>query len=1159
MARVWTENQRTAIERRGGTILVSAAAGSGKTSVLVQRIIDLITDETNPVDADQLLVVTFTNAAASEMAARVKKELEQRIADAPGNARLRRQALLLGRAQISTVHAFCKTLLKDNFNLLGIPADFALAEDVMAEGMRQQALDRTMDALYADPASNIEQLCDLFGKSRSDRDTERLIDKLYLFESNLAFPEQWEQTVIGELESGAPLSQSKIGGCLFAYAERMLGAAQAMLSEAMELCADDPVLEAGYMPALSDDFTYANRVTALVNARDWDGARQALAAYQPLGLKGKNGADETLKNAAKELRDRSKEILKNKLLDNCFLCTEQQYLEDTARMVRPQRALFHALAVYRETLLASKLERKLFEFSDLERYALQLLCDENGAPTDVARQMSGRFAHVLVDEYQDTNEIQDLIFQLVSRDGKNLFFVGDVKQSIYGFRRADPEIFVARRDSCYDNETGLFPAKIALPHNFRSSVAVIEAINSVFLPIMSRATGGTNYTDPGEQLLPHDGACNRDPVGLELRLITGTDAKAEPRYIAQTIAAMLRAQTPVEEDGATRPCRPADFCILLRSAKDRAKDYMRALEEAGVRCWSDGGDNLFVSSEIQVLLSLLRIIDNPRRDLDLAAAMLSPLFGFVADDLARLRIDNRAQSLYALLLGSDDPHIGAFLETIRAFRARRNALPVGELIQLAVDQLDAEIKLCAGTAFALRRNHIRMLIAYADSFAAAGGSLASFLRLCDSAAQGKTGMKREFSPPDDAVCVTTVHKSKGLEWPFVIVANADKRFNQSDSRDPTMLFDSHYGAGAKIRLETEDQTALYAHKTLQYAALAQLSNEKTTSEEMRVLYVALTRAKQKIIVTAQLDNPDKKQAVWRARSLRAIDYAAATANSWVDWIGLALTETYPIFADAVQGVEVVRDNISFQVVPEVPQLLPKIEQSAKVAAADPARVEAYRRRMAFSDPHAALAEVPAKLAVTALAKEQESAVLYRPAFVRGVSAAERGSAIHIFMQCADYQKARASVRGELERLVAGAYLDAGVAATINLKKLEAFFASDMGRRVSEGRVLREYAFIDAIDAGSLQPLPAALTTEKIMLQGIADCIVLEADGAILVDYKSDRVSAPEQLVERYQKQLEMYKQALDKRLPVPVKASVIYSFELEQAIELPQNTVEASV
>lgn len=1153
----FTSQQNAAIERRGGTILVNAAAGSGKTTVLVERIIGILTDEASPVDADRLLVATFTNAAASEMSAKIKRKLERLAAADPGNARIRRQALLLGRAHIGTVHAFCASLLRDHFNRLDIPADFAVADELATADLRRRALERTMDKLYALPGSEFKELCDLFGRARSDRDTAELIEKLYDFETNLAFPKEWEARVLEELAGNRPLAQTAVGQFLLAHAENLAASARDLVSEALEVASGDDALYAAYAPALTADFNFANALLARIAARDWDGAAELLETYNPKKLGSAKETEAGLRAATKDLRDSAKKIWCEKLSRQCFICRENETLADNAALLMPMRTLFNALAVFERELMALKLEQRRFEFSDLERLTVSLLCNPDKTPSDTARQLAEHYAYILVDEYQDTNEIQDLIFRLISKNETNLFFVGDIKQSIYGFRRADPEIFARRRDACYDDETGLFPAKIALPKNFRSARPVIEAVNNVFLPIMSRQTGGTDYAAPGECLLPRDDAPDTGASGLDLCLVARETPDAEPAAVAARIAELLRGGYEIIEKDGRRPCRESDICILLRSAKDRADAYIQALAAAGVRCWTDGGDQFFTASEVAVMLSLLRVLDNPRRDIDLAAVLLSPLFKFTPDDLARLRLVDRRASLYALVSAGNDAKTRYFLDTIKNLRAKKQILPVGELIQLATELLDAEITLCAGENYARRRDNLRLLVEYASGFdTASGGQLPAFLRLCDNAAQGKNGLRRDFAPPADAVCLTTAHKSKGLEWPVVFVVNAEKRFNQSDSNDPAMLFDAALGAGARIRRETPDGSALFAHRTLDYAALSIASQKRTVSEEMRILYVALTRARQKIIVTAALKDPQNEMAKWQTKSRRAVGYAAASAQSWLDWLGLAAAVAGAL-PDAADTTPARAGSISVSVIDQLPA--PAAATFPPSVQADPALTEAINRRAAFRYSRAALSGVPGKLAVTDLAGEPHASALYRPAFSRdSLSPAQRGNAIHVFLQCADYARAALSPQAELDRLVAAEYLSPAAAQTIDLSKIKLFFESELGQKAAGDHVLREYAFIDVIEAGTLYPdLPPALAGEKIMLQGIADCVILEPDGAILLDYKSDRVSDASQLAGRYARQLEYYRAALNKQLPVSVKSCVIYSLELGEAVEIaPGETAE---
>ncbi len=1155
MSANWTENQRLAITARGGQIVVGAAAGSGKTTVLVERIVSILTDEAHPVDADRLLVVTFTNAAAAEMAARVKARIATLVAENPADRRLRRQQLLLMRAQISTVDSFCSALLREHFCELDLSPDFSVGSDAVIAQLRANALEETLAALYAAPDSGIVGLSDLFGRSRTDNATAALIERLYEFETTLAFPLDWEAACLAELESGISLAETKTGHFLLDYAARALTAAVALCTQALELAAEDEILDRNYTDALRYDMAFAKDLLAHADAGDWAVCAALANSYAPLRAGAKAGADESRKETVKGIRDKVKDIVAS-LCESCFCMDEGEYALDQAMLRRPLATLFDAKGRFEARLTALKKAKRTFEFSDLERMAVLLLGGETGEPTAVARELAARFEHVLVDEYQDTNEIQDLIFRLVSSEEKNLFCVGDVKQSVYSFRRADPEIFLRRRANCKPSEQGLFPMRITLAENFRSSGAVVDAVNAVFSPIMTAAVGGTDYAD-GEGLIAGleagSGAVNPERCGLDVRLYP---AGEEPAQVAREIARLLRDGYTVQTKDKTRACVESDFCILLRSPKDRAQVYKDALEAVGVRVWTDGADNLYDNSEVAVLISLLRVIDNPRRDVDLAAVLLSPLYGFTTDDLVRLRLLDRRATLYALLLMSGEDKCRAFVASLSALRARRSTLAVDELVRFIADETDAELLLCAGDELSRRRDNIRLLIETASEFSrGADGSLSAFLRVCERAAASGKVVTRAFSPPDDAVCITSIHKSKGLEWPVVFVANADKRFNRSDSRDSAMLFDARYGAGARVRVPCADGSALYSKKTVQYQAISLAATEKTTSEEMRVLYVALTRARQKLYLTAEVAKAAERVEMLGACLVngRLDPYMVGAQNGYINWALLGLFARYSAAAGRLAADGLFEaDSVRIALAPPMAEVAAVAAAADETVSADPALVAVLDARARFVNPRLALADLPTKLSVTALAKESGAVRLSAPDFARAsASAAHRGTAIHLFMQCADYARAAVSVREELARLVAGGYLAERDAAEMDVPKLERLFASEFGRSIATApHLLREYDFIDSIPASALTALPDDLGDARIMIQGIADCVILEPDGAVLVDYKSDRVTSGDELIVRYAEQLRLYKMALDKRLELPVKRCVIYSFALGKPVDL---------
>lgn len=1149
--RKWTESQLHAIESRDGSVLVSAAAGSGKTAVLVERIMQIVTDEKLGVDADRFLAVTFTNAAAHNIAAQLRAELAKRISDNPDDRRLKRQNLLLKRASISTIHAFCASLLREYFSLLDIPFDFTICDTLTASALSDDAIEAVLGELYADDTSGIKALSELFGRARSDKATAELILKLYEFESNLAFYEQWENDCLTELSTSRTIAETKAGKMLFSYAKDALLAAKSFTLEALSLCADDPDFD-GAAAALTDDLDLINRMAALTDAANWQGVSDTLNALSYSRLVTKKGADENVKEKIKKLRERVKKIIEQ-LGSSVFVSSEKDFDEDRGTTLSAIKTLFLAVGKYREALFAEKLRRRSFEFSDIERLSLRLLCGENGERTAVCDEIAARFDYILVDEYQDTNEIQDLIFKLVSRDEKNLFFVGDVKQSIYSFRRADPEIFVARRERCYPDDAGLYPKKIDLSNNFRSSRAVIEAVNAVFSPIMKRLSGGTDYGD-GEKLVPFDGSPNDDQKGLELHLLTKNSGFSEAEYLAAKIDELIKSGYPVRDKSGLRPCRAGDFCILLRSVKGKAEGYKKALEERGVRVWSDTSDNFFASSEIAVALALLRIIDNPRRSLELCSVMLSPLFGFTEDELLALRKGDKNAPFYTLVLKSRDPRCVNFVRVLSELRSFARTNSLAETVRFALDKTAAEVLLCAGGEFRSRRNNLRRLVEYANGFRRGeGAALPQFLAVCERAAKAKKSPDvGAFSPPNDAVSIISVHKSKGLEWPIVILADTAKGFNLQDASDSPLLFSASLGAGLKIKCELDDGISFISKKTAGYSALSLESRLNTKNEEMRVLYVALTRAKQKLIVVGEVSDPmgAVENAALACGNGEALPYTVNSFNCFLDWIlsGLLLS-CRGEFMRALGGESLPESFLSVHLAEALPEKKHE-EETTTETAADEETLRELEQRLTFKYKNAELSKIPTKLSVSELS-HKGGAILFKPSFAKSdLSGAEKGTAIHLFMQLADYKNAALSAKDELKRLTDGEYIDEALAKSINAEKLERLFSGELGKRIAAADVcLREYAFIDAVNASSVFPLSGE-GDGTVLIQGIADCILIEKDGAVLIDYKSDRVKDEAELTARYGEQLRLYEAALNKRLGAQIKEILIYSFELNRTIRL---------
>ncbi len=1144
MSERWTASQQKAIYERGGTILVSAAAGSGKTSVLVERVVSLLTDKAAPVDADRLLVVTFTNAAADEVSLRIKKRLLQLLGESPDDKLLRRQLSLIKRARISTVHAFCSSLLREHFSELDIPPDFSVADESTALRLHDAALEYAMNEMYETRYDDMRALCELFGRSRSDAETERIIARLYNFECDLVDIDAWETSCLLELQSDLPTAKTAAGQYLLRYAKNALNSAERLCETSISLCAGDDGLTKAYRQALTSDLSYIEELLYKLNTAGWDECKAAASSVSFERLGAYKGEDKGTAERIKSLRDECKKIVAS-VTKNCFAFSEDEYRESRSTLLVPVKTLFHVSAIFRDKLLALKKEKRVLEFSDLERLALKLLSDGAGNQSGVAKAISDRLDYVLVDEYQDTNDVQDTIFRLVSRQEQNLFIVGDIKQSIYSFRNADPAIFLNRL-SAGSEQDGQFPKNIFLSENFRSSPGVIDSVNLVFSALMSRENGGIDYTG-GEVLKA--GLEGASGGGMEIELVEETDETAEERHVAKRIRDMLDQGCLVtERDGTARPCTPGDFCIIMRSPSGRADAFQKCLSDMSIRSTGIEKNNLFDSSETSVMLSLLRAVDNPLRDVDVAAAALSPLFSLTADDLSDARLAGGSASLYSCLLTLDNERVAHFCKIIEALRTKSVGIPVGDFVRAVIDLLGAELVLCAGDGLKTRQANLRLFASYAASFDAGGGSLSEFCAVCSNAKEKGSLRSASVSGGRDAVSIVSAHRSKGLEWPVVFVVCADKPFNLRDSFESPVLFDRYLLLGARVKI-TEADGPVYIKKLPSYCAVSLNSTSTTLSEEMRILYVALTRAKSRIIVTGKCKNTQKylSNISVSCGDGKPDAFTVGSAGCWLDWVCLAAASSLggsilnAVTHDVATGAITVRAVTPLEGGERERQYILDI-------APHPLDIEKIR---AHTFSLSALPNIPLKVSVTDLVADEHTARLERPDFAGGgLLPYEKGSAMHAFMQYANYPAASNSLQDEIARLEQREFISKKQADSLDRTALSRLFSGEVGRFITERNadILREYPFLDIIDAKQIDPeSPEGMS---VLLQGVADCVVHDGDGIVIIDYKTDGITDIRELKNTYEKQITLYRTAIEKRLGKKVKRSIIYSFALGSFIEI---------
>ncbi len=1151
----FTPAQQRAVSARGGSLLVSAAAGSGKTRVLVERVVGLLTDPVHPVEADSLIIVTFTTAAAAKLRADVTERLALAARAQPGNARLRRQQLRLQRAAIGTVDAFCLHFVRQHFSALGLPPDLDVADEATLYRLRQETLAATLEAAYADP--DFRAFADLYDRGRTDDTAGSTVLALYDFLRTLPDPDAALDRFVAQWQADGPVDGTVWGQALLAAAGRRAAAVGTLLESALCAAAGDTAADAAYTGVLHADLDRLAALRARLAAHDWDGAVQALPALNSWpragGVRGGKAANASAALAS-DLRDRAKKLAGR--LADLLLCTEAEFAADRARTAPLIAALGRAVQQFSDGYFAAKLEEKTLDYADFEHLTLRLLRDGQGGRTPLCRTVSARCGAVLVDEYQDTNALQDAIyFSLADEDGSNLFLVGDIKQSIYRFRQAEPAVFIEKQAAWapWPAPAGQ-PATIALDANFRSAAAVVAGINALLEPVFSARLGGVAY-GPGQRLVAgapdpaYPGLCEVDVLDC-----AGDEAAAaDARAVAARIAAMVADGFLVRAEQGTRPCRYEDFCILLRG-RAAFVTYQQALQALGIPVCADVAADLLDAVHIRPFAALLRVLDNPAQDVELAAAMLSPMFLFTPDDLVALRRETPRGSLYGAVLHSGLPKFKNFVQELTALRRLARTRPVDALLE----ELFARTGYLAAVGALPDGPRCREeLLAFAAWAAGAGRSgLPALVRAMDAAQSG--GLTRQGAGQTRPGCVSimTVHRSKGLEFPVVFVADTMHRFNTSDAIRPVL---AHRTLGVGVTLRAGGLAQRY--KTLPYAAVADAIRTETLSEEMRILYVALTRARDALIVTVPLKKPEQElraPALYARAGVRDPELLQGLA-SWGAWL-LTAALRCPASAEVwqrsgmapVYGAASAPLTVRLLTAPPAPGTAP----APPAPAPDETLCAALQAGFAWQDPRAPLRAVPAKVSVTAVTHGSRPEQPQRPAFMQadGLTGAERGTAIHAFLQSVPFDADVPDLAAEVQRQRALRLLDPVLAEKLDLDAVRPFFAGTVWQRIRAARsILREEPFITALPAAQVVPDLGAVPAgqARVLVQGIADLVLLFDDHAEIIDYKTDQSTDPAYYVKEYAAQLRLYRYAFARRLDVPVTRLSVYAFALGAEVDIP--------
>ena len=1179
MARNWTPQQKNAIDSRDGSILVSAAAGSGKTAVLVERVIERLTDRENPGSADRLLIVTFTKAAAAEMRGRILSALEDQIKKNPSNEHLAAQKMLLPSAKICTIDSFCSSLVKEHFEELDISPDFQIADDGELALLSQKALELTMEEQYLKNEKSFTDLVELLFKGRDDAFLSEMILEMYKHSVSYPFPDSWLDGICGEYENSSSAADSVFGKVIIDYALSAVTYCRELLFSMRRTVCGCEGLEKAFLSAIESDETQIQYIEECLFEKDWNKICHAISAFE-MKRRGNTPKDYAGSPEITYLcasRDRIKDIFKNNLPK--LFCSSREEFEDDMRFFAPMvKSLCESVKSYADHFSQLKKEKQLADFSDVTHYALKLLVRETEdgfERTEIAKELKNEFDEILIDEYQDTNKAQDMIFE--SLGNENLFRVGDVKQSIYRFRQAMPEIFISLKNALplFDSKKKNYPAKIVLKNNFRSRKSVTEAVNFVFSQIMSPKMGGVDY-DEDERLVFSASYDEKSDECAELHILktgsidkTENDAKLifQARYVAALVEKLVRGgYTVKDESGGERPVQYKDICILMRAVGGKKGiAYASALRERGIPCFTQIDAEFFTANEVRLLLNVLRVVDNPEQDIPLLSVMMSVLFGFTPDECADLRINCRQKSIYSCLLSArenGDKKSAAMLEKIERWRRTGVCMSVGDFVRMIYDEtgIDSVVRSVKGSG--AKRENLMLLLDYADIYEKAGyASFSGFIRFIDRLEKTKGDLPGAVgvSADADVVRVMTIHKSKGLEFPVCIVAGCSSRFNRSDEIKNAVI-SPLLGLG----LVRRDEATMAQYPTVCHRAVAKALRDDTVSEEMRVLYVAMTRAKEKLIMIAAEDDPAKKalgcSALIDPCSKRVTPFACSLAGSYTDWLLTAFLRH--------KGAQKLREEagISESVALESDFSLKVVVcddfEVAKSAAektdfsTDERLLEELEKRLSWQYPYEELSYVVSKRAASEVDKtavDREYFASSRPSFLTDgkLTGAQKGIATHSFMQFADYKAAASDLEGEIKNVFDRGLLTKAQCDCISRKQLARFFESSLASRILKSPlVMREKKFTVSVPIGEVYPELSRFENERVMIQGIADCVFLENGKLIVLDYKTDRLESEDEFREKYASQVRTYKKALALCTGYEVSKTLLYSFHLGKEIEV---------
>ena len=1180
----WTKEQEKVINLRNRSLLVSAAAGSGKTAVLVQRIISMVTDETDPLDIDRLLVVTFTNAAAAEMRERVGAAIENALEQDPYNQHLQRQLTLVHNAQITTIDSFCIRILRDHFHKIDLEPGFRIADEGELKLLREDVCEAVLEDFYQKADPEFLRFADSYSGAKNDLQIKEMILKLYNYAESYPWPKEWLETCVQQYEAAneAELEEKSWIRDFLSYlnvrVEDLITAQEKLLELTQE--PDGPYM---YEASIADDLRQLENLRKCEHFSQWQAAISAID-FKNIGRSGKYEGSVAKKDAVMSGRKRMKDQIDKwkKTIFATMLEVQLERLTQTSKMVRMLVTLTQAFS---DRFQEEKQKKNMLDFSDVEHNALRVLVDsETKELTETALEYQQQYREVMIDEYQDSNYVQETLLTAVSgvkNGNENLFMVGDVKQSIYRFRLARPELFMDKYHRFSTEESS--QQRIDLHRNFRSRREVVEAVNDIFYPLMEKNLGNVAYD--AEAAL-YAGAVypdyeNADCCKPELLLVPSQESGMERReQEAAAVAGRIRELVETQE---IPEITYKDIVLLLRSMSGWAETYQKVFEQEGIPLIVASKTGYFSATEVQTVLSLLRVLDNPYQDIPLAAVMKSYFGKFSSEELAQIRSEYPGMPFYQCVeqMLPVSEKIIAFQEMLQKFRQRIPYTPIHRLLQEILDETGYRNYVAALPAGEQRRANLDMLMEKAVAYEQTSyHGLFHFIRYIDRLMKYDVdyGEAEIVSEQENAVRLMSIHKSKGLEFPVVFVCGMGKQFNEQDLNS-NMIFHPEFGIGLKW-FDCEKRTKA---NTLIHQIFAMEAKKENLGEELRVLYVALTRAKEKLILAGTCKLPEEGQYSGFSREEKVPFSTRYDAKSYWDWVIPVLGMENPDYRYVIWDEARMQQEEQRKLQDTALEHRTLLEALQNVSETELAQLKetfsweyawkeegAHKQKVSVSELKHRAMEERSESAEQTLNNAQplfpdEIATPYVPRFVQEVkenAGALYGTMVHRFLECLDFaglpdfadeKQGLYFVKQQIDALCALGRMQEADAKRLNWKQLLGFLQSDTAKRMraaaEQGALEREKPFVMSVPANLVWE--DSRPEEDVLIQGIIDVFWEEADGIVLLDYKTDHVDNAQELVRRYKKQLELYADALSRFSDEkPVKEILIYSFALAETILL---------